>query len=170
MRKYSSFAFFFAALLFGEQAFSSEEYPTVLNDQLEMTCLPTCLVCHTTLPGEEGSATKPFATGLRSFGLVASDEDSLKDALKQMIATGADSDEDGFTDQAELTAELPSDPNDVVVTPIAPGEGMCAGEVKYGCGAQIAHRSLPGRSGWVTLSLLFLMVSATRLVRRRGQV
>jgi len=168
MRKYSSFAFFFAALLFGNQAFSSEEYPSVLQEELDMACPPTCLVCHTTQPGEEGSASKAFATSLKGFGLKAENEDSLRSALEDLIMAGTDSDDDGAADQVELASEPPSDPNDALLTPTAPGEGMCAAEVKYGCGAQIAHNSLPGRSGWVTLGLLLSLATAARVLRRRG--
>lgn len=135
-------------------AHASPAFPSTLRAELEMECTPTCSgTCHTSDPGESSTASREFASTLRELGMVSGDEQSLVDAIAQLGDT--DTDGDGATDAEELTASPPSDPNDANLTPSSPGSGICAAELRYGCGAQQA--SEPPRPGaWAVLGGLLL--------------
>jgi len=156
-----------SCFLLARPAGASPVFPTELRDELSMACLPTCKVCHTTDPGEEGTASRPFAATLVGLGLEAKDEESLHDAIAALGTS--DSDKDGDSDIAELTNDPPTDPNDPMATIAMPGVGMCDAEVNYGCGAHVAgfpSRSAP--SPWVTTGLLLVALWAGRRVARRA--
>ena len=84
---------------------------------------PPCTICHTTPNGGLGTATKPLAVYLRSRGLVAEDEASLRNALTAAAGERHDTDQDGVIDTDELKAG--TDPN---------GAGADLPPVQYGCG------------------------------------
>lgn len=155
-----------APLLVVQTAFASPEFPSVIESELAMSCPPSCVVCHTTDPGQDGTAEQPLAFTLVGLGLAAADEGSLKDALAQLGA--ADSDDDGFTDVAELQAQIPSSPNDPALTPNAPGGGVCDAQINYGCGATIASRA-PSRPNWVWLGLALAGALGIAARRRSGR-
>src|SRR6187431_1234208 len=64
---------------------ASPEYPGELRKVAGLACVPQCTVCHTTNPGEAGTALQPFALAMRSKGLLAGNPALIKpsyDALK----------------------------------------------------------------------------------------
>lgn len=167
---------FFGAFLLAPSALASPSYPSVMEQQLEMSCPARCLVCHTTDPGEAGTASQDFAATLKGFGLEQKDDDSLKDALAQLEANPADSDGDGANDIVELRADPPSDPNNAMEGPLSSGRvGVCDAVTNYGCGASIAGvgtRSPLGTSNpvkwvWVALAVTLGALGLRRLHSRR---
>jgi hypothetical protein len=162
---------FLGAFLLAPSALASPSYPSVMEQELEMSCPPRCLVCHTTDPGEAGTASQEFASTLKSFGLEQKDDDSLKDALAQLQANPTDSDGDGANDIAELRADPPSDPNNAMESPLSTGRvGICDAVTNYGCGASIAgagSRSPLGTSNSAKLAWIALAFTLGALGMRR---
>lgn len=91
--------------------------------------------------------------------MVSGDEQSLADAVAKL--GDMDTDGDGATDVEELTASPPSDPNDAKLTPASPGSGICAAELRYGCGARLVSEP-PRPWAWVAV-LIFLLSLVLRL-------
>lgn len=140
-----------------------EQFPGQIQEHLQLTCAPSCLLCHTSQQG--GSATIKmasadhgaptgygvFVANLRTIGLknhtvgsiTATTESVVPwiDALEHQPCEGpdatdqrvCDSDGDGMPDIEELKAGRDPD---------KPGAG--AGCPQYGCGASIA--TLPHRT------------------------
>ncbi len=109
-------------------ALASGNYPAEVATFTEMSCTPTCLLCHTTASGGGGTANQPFALALKDRGLTGGgDTDALTTALAALEADAVDSDGDGTTDVEGLRAGL--DPND--------GVAFCGSDVvdapTYGC-------------------------------------
>ncbi len=135
-----------------------EEFPPVLKDKLGMDCSPSCLPCHTEVPGlranlrEDGLA---FVLLQNRVKTVASLEAALDEMLKPggKIAPPGDSDGDVTPDLIELAAgENPYG-----------GADLCL--LKYGCGASIAPKA-PTRLGAFAFALAFTAALLRR--RRRG--
>jgi hypothetical protein len=150
----------FAALLFafsltvGSRALASSDYPEALQEASGAPCPPPCTVCHQTLNGGAGTATKPFAdTMIREGDLDGKKPSLVAPAVAAVSGSGADSDGDGFGDIAELASGW--DPN-------ARGEGDLCGP-QYGCGARVA----PGSKLDVSALALALMAAGLLLARAR---
>jgi len=166
---------FLGAFLFAPSAFGSPSYPSVMEQELGMVCPARCLACHTTDPGEAGTASQDFALTLRGFGLEQDNDDSLKDALKQLEASSSDSDGDKSLDVVELRADPPSDPNNSQETPLTSERvGICDAETNYGCGASIAgvgsrlplRTHTPAQLAWVVLALAGAALGLRRRLTR----
>jgi len=166
---------FLGAFLLAPSVLASPSYPSVMEQELEMSCPPRCLACHTTDPGEAGTANQAFAATLKGFGLKQDDDDSLKDALDELQASTPDSDGDGANDVAELRADPPSDPNDNKETPLTSGRvGICDAVTNYGCGASVAGAGsrFPLGAGnaanlvWIGLGLTLGLLGLRRLHSR----
>ncbi len=113
-------------LLLIPAASASSVYPTDLVTALELPCAPTCIVCHDTNGGGDGTVIQDFGLALMDRGLTgASASERLGTALEAMDADNVDSDGDGTTDTEELVAG--HDPN--------PGGGAFCSVVtpEYGC-------------------------------------
>jgi hypothetical protein len=118
---------------------ASQEFPSVLLDELGMPCAPNCTVCHATPLGGSGTVVKKFGIAALIAGPIAKqDADSVRRALANMAKANppTDSDGDGTPDLVELTAG--NDPN-------SEGEARICGP-NYGCGAHIS-RVPPARGG-----------------------
>lgn len=135
-------------------AAASSIYPDTVASDLGMPCTPTCLLCHTTNSGGDGTATQPFALAMEDRGLTGgSATDLVTSALAAMESDGVDSDSDGVIDVDELAAG--DNPNDAT--------SFCAGDVlqpQYGCLTTVPVG--PARWGW-----LGLVGASMALARRR---
>ena len=118
-------------------ASASSVYPTDLVTALDMPCAPTCMVCHDTNSGRNGTVIQDFGLAMMDRGLTGASASELLDtALEAMAADRADSDGDGTTDTEELAAG--EDPN--------PGGATFCSVVtpEYGCstGGGVASSSV----------------------------
>jgi hypothetical protein len=115
---------------------ASEQFPPELRKIVpDLDCTPACMTCHSTEPGEAGTAGRNtstdepqgtlFAARMEDFGLKPGDVDSVATAYEALVADQAANPEG--EENVDLTLSW------------AP----CAGEVVYGCGAQIAPRPTP---------------------------
>jgi hypothetical protein len=132
-----------------------DEFPQALAKTLGMACTPTCLPCHTAVPGSKQNRRND---GLAA-ALLRQDDDGrvvdaaeLKQHLEAMLAgtlmRPGDSNGDGKDDLENLKdSENPYD-----------GTSLC-GSPTYGCGASVAPRA-PSRHG----ALAFTAVVALALV------
>ena len=126
---------------------------------------PPCLLCHTTIEGVKGSATKPFALTLIRYGLTEGDTPTLISILNQMKQKGTDdSDGDGVGDIAEL--EQGRDPNINDITGKPPDDYP---PPSYGCAvnapAARPHDERPRLADWALLGAC-AMTAAIRRQRR----
>lgn len=160
------------ATLWSGDASAHPEFPTGLRKALDMSCTPSCTVCHETDPGNASNAKKDFADVLRDIDGFpgAGKQEDVENAINQ-LPDNINTDGDDRTDKEELRTNPPTDPNfGVASDPMIYGENMCAGEVEYGCGAHLA--SLPRRSGdrtwgWALFGLgLGLILTARRRTQR----
>lgn len=151
----------FAVFAIPTAADASPAFPGVIEEQLELAAAPACTLCHTSPSGGSGTANTAFASYLKSRGLRAGDEGSLRNALRALVGEKHDTDNDGVPDDAELKAG--EDPNGDVDTSVPP--------VKYGCGAEIATQPSMTPFGLVlTATALFGMVVRRRKGRPRDRM
>lgn len=156
-----------ATFFLGRSALAYPEYPTALEEAGALSCKPSCIVCHDSEVGSQGTATQDFVGTMLMAGLGQDDSESV--AVAWNALGNADTDGDGATDQEELVANPPSSPNDASSTPDEPGDGAgrCGGETEYGCGAQLAAPSgTPFGSAWALLAALGVSIGLRR--RRRA--
>lgn len=137
-------------------AAATPTFPDVMREHIGMPSTPSCAVCHTGGVTGRGTVNTPLGTTLRSRGLVANDEGSLRTALDAIEAEGKDSDGDGSPDVAELVAG--GDPNVG-----ADGSGSDAVVPEYGCSS--SSRRSPDAGAAAFGLLIGLGLFATR--RRR---
>jgi hypothetical protein len=145
------------AALYAGDARATPEYPLVLDATFGTSCPnpnSRCVICHTSSRGGQATAVRPFATTLKSLGLMRGrDVGALQAALARLPDT-TDSDEDGAPDEEELM--MCGNPS---------GDDLGAGP-EYGCdGAHLAPRS--GRDD-APLALLSLLAASVLVRRRRG--
>ena len=163
-------ALFALVVLEAGAASASATFPAVLRDYPEAgmqreggeSCTPSCEVCHSNPTGGFGTVTTPFGVSLFEAGLRAGDEDSLVDALDQLLMEETDSDEDGVSDIDEISNPSPSseldpsgawNPNEVGAKP-----AICEDIPRYGCGARLSPESASWPAGifaGLTVGLLF---------------
>ncbi|WNG37916.1 hypothetical protein F0U61_32725 [Archangium violaceum] len=142
-------------LLGSAAAWASPAYPGVIRTELNLATEPGCNACHQGGNVGFGTVTTPFGQSLRTRGLVAANEGSLRTALSALLSERVDSDGDGTPDTDELVAGR--DPNvgdsgePVDVLP----------DVTYGCGAA------PGAPVGLLLGGLLLLNARRRATRRR---
>ena len=140
-------------------ASASEEFPTELRAAANLSCTPTCSVCHEQDPGSQGTASKEFAVAMSHPELL---DDRLVAGKPETVATAYDRlDPDGdrivvFTNGAGEQVEL-----NLLEAP-------CQAEVDYGCSVESKPKPA-GSAGWWTpllLSALGLGIYARRRVAR----
>lgn len=87
MRSRGIFGLLGVAVLWSAPAHGSEVFPGALQEAADMQCVPLCLMCHTTNPGNATSWTmKPLGVALLNLGMRKGDADSLKKAYKAYSA------------------------------------------------------------------------------------
>lgn len=140
------------------QASASPEFPAALSKAAEMKCVPQCTVCHTTNPGQSGTARQPFAIAMIGHGLLPGNP-----MLVDVAFTALKNDQNP-TYQAMVTALTGNfDPNyDASLGQLACGPS-------YGCGAHVAKAPPRDLSvfGWV-LGALALFGIGQRVRTRRS--
>jgi hypothetical protein len=153
-------------------AAAQPEYPGYIRDHLQMACTPRCTLCHeVAAPTSAPKEGTPFFEAFTREGVIGGELENVKAALDRMATEGTDSDGDQVADIVELkpsvvapppgmTAYLASNPN---------GEGdICASEVDYGCGAQMAGGpAFP--AGLDAMALAALTGGALLVTRRRAR-
>lgn len=148
-------------VLVAAPAWATDQFPPAIKTRYSRPADPPCALCHTNGITALGTVTTPLGSALRLRGLVANDVASLNTALDTLTTENVDSDGDGATDVAELTAS--TDPN------VAPSDGgtggggggggggtTVVGPPRFGCGAEV----VPG---------LLLFGALLPLLRRRSR-
>lgn len=132
---------------------ATPRFPEVLASHLALAIPPECSLCHTGTPGRN-NATTTLGKTLRSRGLSAYDEASLRTALDALAAEKKDSDGDGIPDVEEL--QRGGDPNSSEA-----GERIVP---EYGCALATGRVRDPicGFAGGV----LVIALAAASVVRR----
>lgn len=134
------------------EARAEPEFPGAILEAADMRCVPTCLLCHTTNPGNASSwATKPFGVLMFQNGIKKGDPSSVKTAWSKVAADTA---------KAELVANVRAGRD-----PDPPHADICG--PTYGCGAHLAKPAPQAGSAvpyWVAGALLL-----GSLLRRRKQ-
>ncbi len=146
-----AFAFGLAVVSFAATpAQASQTFPSVVMEEYGMLCVPTCTLCHTTNPGQSGTAFmgQPFGKLVFANGALPQMDASLKTALGKIKEDRIDSDGDMTPDFEELAEG--EDPN-------KSGDARLCGP-EYGCGAHIAKAPAKNGGAWV------LAVTAAALV------
>src|SRR4051794_37885018 len=148
-----------ALALYGSASHAHSTFPTVIQKDLDMPCVPACTICHKDTLGGFGTVTEPFGKSMQSVGLIFIDP-SVQPALNKLEAADTDSDGDGIGDIVELRAG--QDPNGTVDLC-----GQAALAARYGCGAHIAPRSPGQDSGAILGGLLTALLLGASLHRSR---
>jgi len=150
----------FALLLsYSAPSLAHSTFPSDMESQLGMSCLPACTICHKDNLGGFGTINKPFGKAMQENGLLFVPA-SLPGALQALEAAGTDSDGDGVGDVTELREG--QDPNG--------DSDLCSVQAVYGCGAHIASRPPEPDALAPLASLLTALVlgaSLHRNLRRR---
>jgi hypothetical protein len=153
------FATVAAVLAFSPSARATPNFPGAVKAHLQLAAEPACTLCHAGPPGR-GTVNTPFGKTMRSRGLVAYDDASLRTALDALAAENKDSDGDGVPDIRELKEG--TDPN------AGPG-GSDDVTPEYGCAVARtrAGRSRSSLAIWPALATLLFV--ALRVVRVRAR-
>lgn len=148
-------------LFAGTTASATPTYPDVIHTTLSTPNTPDCAICHVGTPGT-GTVNTAFGKTMRSRGLLANNEGSLKSALQAITAEKKDSNGDGVTDIDALKAG--QDPNGGATSADGGSNSTTPEAIQYGC-ARVSPKATPdGESAFVTVGLLGLVAV---LVRRR---
>jgi hypothetical protein len=130
---------------------ASQAFPSTVQAEYDMPCAPTCTLCHTTNPGQAGTAAFGQLFGKLVFanGALPTNVDSLKKALAAIKLNKVDSDGNMTPDFEELAEG--EDPN-------KPGEARLCGP-NYGCGAHIAKAPAKNGGAWVLAACAAALVT-----------
>jgi len=144
-------------------AAASPEYSPALRSTLELSCDPSCLLCHTRPQGGFATANTKLGVTLRKrFDAQCCDPDGLEAIVHALEQSGIDSDGDGVSDVAELRAER--DPN----LPDLPDAGDAGTQLACQPPAKSEGCALaPGRGAWGASAWGILLTGALAALRRR---
>lgn len=93
---------------------ASQNFPETIKDEWQLPGdPPACTLCHQTLLGGFGTATKPFGRALIRNGATAVDAGALRRALTALQTANSDVDHDGISDFDELQTGTDPDQADV---------------------------------------------------------
>src|SRR4051812_44968940 len=151
---------FVLAMSLSLHASAEPTFPGAIQEAAGIPCTPTCLLCHTAIPGTKYNLNGVFSTTVSLNGIVPEHPESMTTVIANLTAKKTDTDGDGKTDVDELAAG--SDPNKT-----DPNAELCG--PTYGCGAHLAPAPPPRRAPimWWLVGILALAawVSARRLRR-----
>jgi hypothetical protein len=95
---------------------ASQSFPDTIKDEWQLPGDPPCTLCHQTLLGGFGTATKAFGRALIRNGATAADTNALRRALRSLQRANSDVDHDGTSDFDELQTGTDPDQPDVLET------------------------------------------------------
>jgi apolipoprotein D and lipocalin family protein len=133
---------------------ASEIFPSTVATALGLSAAPPCTICHTTDPGQKGTANQPLGKKLQASGLTAGDTQTLTTLLGKMRDAGDDTDHDGVSDIDELKAGRNPNINDIT--------GQLPEDYPppvYGCQASRTQARAPGIYGACALAAAWLVVA-----------
>lgn len=146
---------------FATSAGAEETFPGAIQDAAGMRCAPTCLLCHTAIPGTIQNLQQPFGRRVFVSGIMRGEPATMQRVIDTLRTNKTDTDMDGAIDVDELAAGTnPNDPD--------PNAELC-GPV-YGCGAHIVQAPPPRSSPvlwWLAGSIGLAALFAARRVTRQ---
>ncbi|HKO52212.1 MAG TPA: thrombospondin type 3 repeat-containing protein [Polyangiaceae bacterium] len=154
---------FFFFMLLTLRVSAEELFPGAIQQAADIPCAPTCLLCHTEIPGNIANLKQPFGLTVLRSGVKPGDPSSMYTVVANLRANRVDTDGDGKLDVDELAAG--TDPNTQ-----NPNAELCG--PLYGCGARVASSPLPERRPllyWLPGALaltVFFSVRRRRAFRR----
>jgi hypothetical protein len=137
------------------RANATPEFPPFIQQYWQLSFTPDCTLCHTTPSGGLGTANTPFATYLRSRGLVAYDVTSLQNALDADRGERHISDGSGLDDYDALRSGHDPNLDEGVTSSETPGYG-------FSCATS------PGRGGG--MGAWGCLLAALVWLRRRAKI
>lgn len=169
----------FVLLFVPATAQATASFPAAIVTDLNITCAKPiwdgqgCTICHTSDNGGLGTATRPFGAYMKSHGLAAFNETTLKSLLAQLEAesphtTGADCYGTPYVDllttcqwQTMATATCGSAADGGTPQGVAPS-------VYYGCSTTPTHESDPAMPASIAIAFAGLLgFSVVRASSRR---
>jgi hypothetical protein len=159
------------AILLTAAVLATPNFPGVIQQQLGLAQPPRCTICHATDAGGIGTVVKPFGVYLRSRGLRAGDETSLRNAL--LAAAGEQHSSGGGKTDIEAL-EAGQDPNGAEAADLVPAYGCSTGGCDPALGALLvvlAFSRARRRAGIVRSDRLVTAPSDARggAINPRGQ-
>jgi hypothetical protein len=144
-------SFLFVAL----RASAEPTFPGAIQEAGKIPCTPTCLLCHTEIPGNSKNVNSLFGRTVWTHGAVKGHPESMHAVVERLRAEKVDTDGDGKLDVDELAAG--TDPNKV-----ESWAEICA--PLYGCGAHLAAAPPASWTApwWVTVPVVLSMLVAMR--------
>jgi len=132
-------------------------FPGGIQEAASIPCTPTCLLCHTDIPGTLANLKQPFGLTVFANGVRPGHPESLHTVVANLREKMTDSDNDGKIDVDELAAGTNPNLSD-------PNAELCGPE--YGCGAHIAAPPPPARAPvlwWLAgISTLMALINVRR--------
>ena len=144
-------------LLLAQPASAEEPFPGAIQEAANIPCQPTCLLCHTDIPGNLANLRQPFGLAVFRSGAQRGKPESMRTVVVTLRDNKVDTDGDGKLDVDELA--VGSNPN--LADPKAE---LCGPE--YGCGAQLAPQLPPARAPVMWWLVGILAVTALSIARR----
>ena len=161
MKRYAYWGFVLAFTV-ALPASAEEEFPAAIQMAGNMPCGPSCLLCHTAIPGSIQNLKQPFGLAVLRSGVIPRNPGSFVSVIANLRASKSDVDNDGALDVDELVAG--TNPND----PAADAD-LCG--PTYGCGAHIVQAPPPTGVGvlWCIASGVGLAVVISARRRRAAR-
>src|SRR4051812_493935 len=143
---------------FAVSARAEPEFPGAIQEAANMPCAPTCLLCHTAIPGTLANLNHQFGQTVLTHGIVPKHPESMHTVVANLRENKVDTDGDGKLDVAELATDSnpnDKDPNAVICGPL------------YGCGAHLAPTRAPARAPVLWWLVAALALASLVVARRR---
>ena len=155
----SKIAGFLLVTSFALRVSAEETFPGGIQEAGGIPCTPTCLLCHTAIPGALSNLKQPFGLAVLANGVVRTDPSSMHTVVANLRKKMTDSDADGTIDVDELAAGTNpnlADPNAQLCGPL------------YGCGAHLARQPPAARVSVLWGLMGGLALTAFVVARRRS--
>jgi hypothetical protein len=148
---------FMLAMSFALHASAEQPFPGAIQEAASIPCTPTCLLCHTDIPGTRDNLKQPFGLTVLRNGIQPGHPESMQTVIANLRDRKVDTDSDGKLDVDELA--VGSNPN--LTDPKAE---LCGPE--YGCGAHLAPAPPPERAPIMCWLVGTLAIAALVVARR----